>query len=214
LRRSALFPLLGWAAMAYSGGVKSELRKRIKDLLAGLPAEEVRRKSDLACQRLLAQEEYRGAKRIMAYVPLPAEADAAPIARAAWRDGKTVAVPKIDWDTETMSAAKVTTLDNHMVVGRHGVRSPEDGKLVAPEKIDLIVAPALAIDRQGNRLGRGGGYYDRFLAQPHLKAIICALVFGEQLLEELPHFWHDRPVHMVVTDEEVLRFSRGRQAEP
>ena len=75
-----------------------------------------------------------------------------------------------------------------------------------PQDIDLIVAPALAIDRHGRRLGRGGGYYDKFLAQPALRATICAFVFAEQLLDDLPHLPHDQPVDMVVTDAEVLRF--------
>jgi 5-formyltetrahydrofolate cyclo-ligase len=142
----------------------------------------------------------------MIYLPLPAEASPIAIARAAWREGKIVAAPKVDWETESMAPAVIASLGNHTVVGRHGVRSPDDGKVLGAGDLDLIVAPALGIDRQGNRLGRGGGYYDRFLAQPGVRAVVCAMVFSEQLLGDLPHVWHDRGVHMAVTDEEVLRF--------
>jgi 5-formyltetrahydrofolate cyclo-ligase len=201
-----VFPLPRRAAIAYSGGVKYELRNRLKTLLADMPPEDVRRKSQRACALLLSQEEFRDARKVMVYLALPAEADPGAVAQAAWREGKVVAAPKIDWDTETMSPAVISSLDNHTTVGRHGVRSPDDGLVLGIEELDLIVAPALGIDLHGNRLGRGGGYYDRFLAQHGVRAVICAMVFQEQMLEELPHAWHDRGVHMVVTDQQVMRF--------
>jgi 5-formyltetrahydrofolate cyclo-ligase len=66
----------------------------------------------------------------------------------------------------------------------------------------------MAYDRQGGRLGRGGGYYDRFLGQPGLRAVRCGLAFAEQVVDELPTAPHDQPVDIVVTDQEVLRFNR------
>ena len=178
----------------------------MKAVLSALPAEEVRRKSAAACRRLLAMEECRRARSVMIYLPLPAEADPSAVARAAWQEGKSVLAPKVDWISETMVPAEIASLDGHITVGRHGVLSPEDGKLWQPRDVDLLIVPALAIDRRGNRLGRGGGYYDRFLAQVGRPAVVCAMVFCEQLLEDLPHLPHDMGVEMVVTDSEVLRF--------
>ena len=192
--------------MPYIVPVKSELRQRMKASLAAMAAEDIRRKSAAACERLLTMEECRRARSVMIYLPLPAEADPTPIARAAWREGKTVLAPRVDWDSETMLPAEIDSLENHTAVGRHGIRSPDRGKVWRPRDIDLLVVPALAIDRRGNRLGRGGGFYDRFLAQDGLRAAVCAFVFQEQLLDELPHLPHDRPVGMVVTDGEILRF--------
>jgi 5-formyltetrahydrofolate cyclo-ligase len=145
----------------------------------------------------------------MIYLPLAGEADAGLVAAAAWREGKTVLAPKVDWTTETMAPARIQSLEEEMLVGRHGVRSPQDGSIWPVGDIDLIVAPALAIDRQGNRLGRGGGFYDRFLCRPGVRACVCALVHHEQLVGELPHVAHDMPVDMAVTDQEVLRFARS-----
>jgi 5-formyltetrahydrofolate cyclo-ligase len=186
--------------------VKKELRSRIQVLLAALPADDIRAKSRLACSRLIEQEEYRRARTVMLFLPMSAEADTGPIAQAAWRDGKTVLGPHIDWASRTILATEIASLSEGVDTSRLGVPNPKLGRTWRPADIDLIVAPALAIDRRGNRLGRGGGYYDRFLAQEGLRAVACALVFAEQLLDELPHLPHDRSVDMVVTDREVLRF--------
>jgi 5-formyltetrahydrofolate cyclo-ligase len=70
--------------------------------------------------------------------------------------------------------------------------------LVAPEEIDLILIPGLAFTRKGERLGRGGGYYDRFLARVGLRAVKLGICFKEQLLEELPIESHDARVDRVL----------------
>jgi len=65
----------------------------------------------------------------------------------------------------------------------------------------------MACDRRGNRLGRGGGYYDRFISQAD-GCLVCGLVFDGQLLDELPAEPHDQPVNMLATNVEFLRFAR------
>jgi len=97
--------------------------------------------------------------------------------------------------------------DDEMLVDQFGIRTPKNGQMWPYEDIDLIVVPALAFDRQGNRLGRGGGFYDRFLAEPRVHAVTVGLGFAEQLVEELPTHHYDRPVDMLVTDQHVLRFN-------
>ena len=91
-------------------------------------------------------------------------------------------------------------------VNGHGLRQPADGQQNPLDEIDLIVTPGLAFDRLGNRLGRGGGYYDRFLSADGLRAVTCGLAFAEQVVEKLPTGPGDRAVQMIVTDREVLRF--------
>ncbi|HET6441826.1 MAG TPA: 5-formyltetrahydrofolate cyclo-ligase, partial [Phycisphaerae bacterium] len=73
-------------------------------------------------------------------------------------------------------------------------------------EIDVVLAPCQAVDRSGNRLGKGGGFYDRFLARPDLRACIIAVAFQEQVLDEVPVGENDCRVQMVVTDAEVLSF--------
>jgi 5-formyltetrahydrofolate cyclo-ligase len=90
------------------------------------------------------------------------------------------------------------------------ILEPVDNEVLAAGDLDLIVAPALAYDRRGNRLGRGGGYYDRFISR-HSGALVCGLAFDGQLLDDLPAEPHDQPVNMVATNVEFLRFARKRE---
>jgi 5-formyltetrahydrofolate cyclo-ligase len=75
------------------------------------------------------------------------------------------------------------------------------------KEIDLVVTPALAFDREGNRLGRGGSYYDRFFANEELKAPRCGLAFAEQLVDSIPATRSDKPVDFLVTDERITYFN-------
>jgi 5-formyltetrahydrofolate cyclo-ligase len=75
----------------------------------------------------------------------------------------------------------------------------------------MVVAPGLGFDRKGNRLGRGGSYYDRFFTNKELKAPKCGFAFSEQVVETVPVTEHDVPVGMLVTDEEVLYFGKDKQ---
>jgi len=72
------------------------------------------------------------------------------------------------------------------------------------EEIDLVVAPALGFDRRGNRLGRGGSFYDRFFANDEVAAARCGFAFAEQVVESIPVTDSDEPVDFLVTDEEVI----------
>jgi 5-formyltetrahydrofolate cyclo-ligase len=76
----------------------------------------------------------------------------------------------------------------------------------------MVVAPGLGFDRKGNRLGRGGSYYDRFFTNKELKAPKCGFAFSEQVIETVPVTEHDVPVDMLVTDEEVLYFGKDKPA--
>ena len=104
-----------------------------------------------------------------------------------------------------MSAVEIRSLEDDFTPGAFGIREPV-GEPWPIDGIDLIVVPALAYDRRGNRLGKGGGFYDRFLALPSRRGVPCGLGFDEQLLDEVPTDDHDHPIDMVVTDKEVLRF--------
>ena len=69
----------------------------------------------------------------------------------------------------------------------------------------MVVAPGLAFDRKGNRLGRGGAYYDRFLSSAQLKATVCSLAFSEQIVDVVPVEEHDQRVDFIVTEEGIIK---------
>ena len=92
---------------------------------------------------------------------------------------------------------------------RLGITTYKIGQVWPLEDIDFIIVPALAYDHNGGRLGRGGGFYDRFLAHTEVKAVTCGLAFSEQLVDELPIHAHDYPVQILVTDKDVIRFEQA-----
>jgi len=100
-----------------------------------------------------------------------------------------------------MEIKEIKTWDGQLQKGAYGILEPrEEGSVsVAPEEVDLAVVPAVAFDREGHRLGRGKGYYDRLLARLRPEVPRIGLAFKEQLLERLPRRSHDQPVHAVLS---------------
>lgn len=186
--------------------MKHHFRKEMKAALAAMSANKAARQSALACRRVLELPEFQQARRVMLYIPMPSEVDTSEVAQEAWRMGKTVLVPKVDWDHVEMIAVPCASFDHDIVRGPYGLREPASNVEFPPEEIDFVVVPALAYDRTGRRLGRGGGFYDRFLAHSRLSAVPCGLAFGVQVIEHVPAAAHDRPVKLLVTDVETLRF--------
>ncbi len=86
----------------------------------------------------------------------------------------------------------------------YGPREPRERIAVDPETVDVVVTPGLAFDREGNRLGYGGGYYDRYLARMGDAILRVGVAFSLQLVGRVPHEHEDQPVDVVVTDQGVL----------
>jgi len=145
------------------------------------------------------------------YLSLPHELDTSEAILSAWQMGKTVVVPKVSWQQRHMIPVEITSLETGFSQEVMGLRNPITGAPVPFEEIDLVVTPGLAFDRKGNRLGRGGSYYDRFFTNKDLKAKKCGFAFAEQLIETVPVTEHDIPVDMLVTDEQTLYFGGDKQ---
>lgn len=191
--------------------MKQRIRQQVKSTLAEMSPEAAKAKSLRACEALAEQAEFRDARAVMVYLDIPHEVDTTHLILAAWQDDKTVLVPLVAWKYKHMTAVAIQSLDTGITETPAGLREPTNTEPWPVEMIDLVITPALAFDRKGNRLGRGGGFYDRFLASPGMRATTCGLAFSEQLVDELPVNDHDYAVDLVVTDTEVLRFN-GRAA--
>jgi len=187
---------------------KRRIRQLIRQRLEQMDPMARYARSLAACKHLTHQEEFIRAEAIMIYLSTDHEVDTASIALAAWQMDKTVTVPKVAWDHKHMVPVAITSLETDVAPGRNGVRQPNGDQPVLLAEIDLIVVPGLAFDRHGLRIGRGGGFYDRFLAAEDCRAVICGLAFHEQVVDDISAEPHDRAVGMLVTDEEVLRFQR------
>jgi 5-formyltetrahydrofolate cyclo-ligase len=187
---------------------KAQLRQELQKRLIGIPDDERKEKSRRACRNLIATPEFQNASAVMMYLSLPHELDTSEAILCAWQLGKTVVVPKVSWQQRHMIPVQINSLETGFSEEVAGLRNPVTGVPVPFEDIDLVVAPGLGFDRRGNRLGRGGSYYDRFFATKELKAPKCGFAFAEQVLESVPVTDHDVPVDFLVTDEEVLYFKQ------
>ncbi len=142
------------------------------------------------------------ASTVMMYLALDYEVDTEPALRAAWRLGKTVLVPKMFWEDRFMVPVRIDSLEDDFSIERvSGLRSPVSDVRTPLNQIDLVVVPALGFDRQGQRLGHGGGYYDRFFADERVRALRCGFGFCEQMVEAVPVYSTDQAVDLIVTDE-------------
>jgi 5-formyltetrahydrofolate cyclo-ligase len=153
----------------------------------------------------------------MIFMSMPSEVETSTLAVRAWQEGKNIAVPRIDWEAKRMEPVEIKSLDVGIQSsgpaapqGNAGapimIRQPTEGKVVPLGLIDMIVIPGLAFDRTGYRVGRGRGFYDRFLSQQDFQGVRCALAFHEQLqTSSIPCEPHDVPMDLIVTDREVVR---------
>lgn len=185
--------------------LKSQIRTTMKNLLENLKPDELHTRSVAAGSLLAATPQFRKAQMIMLFLSMPGEVETSTLVVRSWSEGKQVAVPRVDWDNIHMVPVEINSLDTGLKTVRYGVREPAVGKVVPLDLIDLIVVPGIAFDRNGYRVGRGRGFYDRFLAQRELRAVRCGLCFHEQLIEDVPREAHDATMDLIVTDREAIQ---------
>lgn len=183
---------------------KQVLREKILRRLRQQSESSRQSKSLAIGRRLFRTRYYRKAKRLLCYAAIDGEVQTRPILEKALSDGKEVFVPVVtDRARRTMVAAQVKDLEKDLAHrGHYGIPHPLrlSSKRISLRSLDLILLPGVAFDRRGNRLGRGGGYFDRFLAALPDGAPRIGLAFKFQLVERLPVETHDVPVSRVITE--------------
>jgi 5-formyltetrahydrofolate cyclo-ligase len=188
---------------------KRSLRSRIRQELRDVDPGDAARWSADICSKLASWPPFVGAKTVFTFRPFPGEVDVNPIARAGLALGKRVCLPRIDWATRTLAVVAVPSVDTGLIPDRQGIHEPRaDLPAIGPSEVDLVVVPGLAYDRSGNRLGRGAGFYDRFLSQAGLKAVLVSPAFRLQVLDTVPVDRWDVPVHAIVTESELIQVRR------
>jgi 5-formyltetrahydrofolate cyclo-ligase len=188
-------------------GSKSAIRKLLRARIQALSPEARHRKSQEACGLLIHSPEFAQARIVMLYLAMPLEVDTAPVALRCWQDNKTVVVPKVSWDQRRMLPVEITSLTNGLTSTRHGLLEPIAGNPIPINLIDLAIVPGIGFSPQGYRIGRGMGFYDRFLAQGEFMGTSCGLAFDEQVVDDIPVLDHDVALSMLVTDRGIRRFT-------
>jgi len=181
---------------------KSQARAIVRERIGAMAANQRREYGKRAQERFLSLPEYAGAHVLLVYIALDDEINTAEILEDARKRGKIVAAPIVDGAARTMTAA---VLDGTLEPGAFGIPEPRSVRDIAPTAIDLVVVPGRAFDAAGNRVGRGAGYYDRFLRlAPNV--FKCALAYECQKFKRLVTGPRDIPVDALVTEDALSRF--------
>ena len=185
---------------------KERIRKRVLAVRIGLDRGQVEVSGQAILERVLGLEAYRRAKLVHTYVSSKEnEVDTRALICTCLAQGKRVAVPVVMPGTKTLAHALIDGLDQ-LVVGPWGLAQPDPATatwLPAEARIDLVVVPGLAFDRRGQRIGWGGGYYDRFLAQ--VQTVKVGLCYDALVLDCIPGEPHDVPVDLVVAETAIYQ---------
>lgn len=173
---------------------KQELRRVIREKKRAMTQEEILTASALLAEQFYQTPQYKNAKTIYGYLPYNQEVRTVPMLRQALLDGKKVAVPKVYGDE--MRFIYMEDLEK-TATGYAGIPEPIADEPVAHDPTALVLMPGLAFDRTGNRMGYGGGFYDKFLAdEPDHPTV--ALCYEFQLLPSVPREEYDVPVDVVL----------------
>lgn len=183
------------------------IRRAIREERRTLPAGEHRSYSEQICQHIAKSPQFRRAQRIALYLPNDGEIDLQPLISEAWSRNKSCYLPVLMPFNENRLWFAPLEPGERMVRNRFGILEPDRNwyHMVKLWSIDLILMPLVAFDNRGNRMGMGGGFYDRSFAylrqrrswrKPHL----LGTGFELQRVEELPHQPWDIPLHSVVTE--------------
>lgn len=176
---------------------KQTLRNQMKTLLVGMTDEERNFQSNGICNKIISLPQFRDAGAVYLYYPLKTEPDTAAIFSEAIRLGKRVAYPVITGDELEF---RYVSDFSQFKPGALGTKEPDTSvcPLAEPEKDDrpIIVVPGLAFDKNGRRLGRGRGFYDRYLQKKDF-ALTIGCFFKGQLLDCIPYEEHDEKVSLL-----------------
>ena len=185
--------------------IRAEMSARVKNLSPVY----CREADEAICRWVLQSAQYREAKTVFCYVGTEREIDTMAILRTALRDGKTLAVPLCMPERGIMEARRIGGLGD-LVSGRYGILAPRlDCPPVSPEELDLVIAPCCTGNARGQRLGYGGGYYDRYLP---LTTCPTMLLCRHQLeRDDLPLESHDVLLDYFVTERGVTDCKAARE---
>jgi len=180
---------------------KSEIREHVRALRRSIPADYRAQAGRKAADIFVNSPLFLN--HIACYMAMPDELDTMPIIRAIWQAGKKCYLP-------VLSGGQVLSFvlyeeGDRLVANRYKILEPVSHKQIAADELDVVLVPLVAFDNAGNRLGTGGGFYDRtfsFLAgKTNRKPVLIGLGYDIQKVDELPRESFDVPLDGIITEK-------------
>jgi len=186
---------------------KKELRTRFREQVSKLTKGEREKFSYTIFQHVIDREEYSSATAVMVYASTDSEVITDELIMHILQNGKRCILPYCKPGPATLGIAEIIRPHSDLITGKYGIREPRSDirDNFLKSDLDLVLCPGLAFDREGNRLGRGKGYYDRFLAELSGRIPVIGICFSRQISETLfPFSYHDIAMDTVLTENGPL----------
>lgn len=174
--------------------MKNRIRKEVKKKRNDLSPGQKKRYAREIADKLFDTREWKEARSIMSYMDFMNEVETELIHKKALEEGKELLLPRTFPSTREMKGIVTESIDDY-VIGEYGIREPKGEKEGKP---DLVIVPGIAFDSDGNRIGYGGGYYDRYLEK--IRCAKIAVVYDFQVYEKVEAEEHDIPVDLIITN--------------
>lgn len=183
---------------------KAGLRERMRGAVRNVDAPGWAEASSAVCASVLLLEAYRNARVVMMYHPTSRELSLRSVGEACWRTGRRVCLPRAEWTTGVLHVHSIRGWEEGLGEPRRGIREPVATLAGVPYgEIDLVLVPGVAFDSRGGRIGRGAGFYDRFLSL--VRAVKVGVCLDAQVVDEVPMGEGDVRLDWVVTPTRVFQ---------
>lgn len=184
---------------------KSDIRKDILYKRNSLSESEIINNSKIISLRVIATKEYQSSKSIGAYYPTGSEVKTFDIIKHSIDNKKEIGLPRVI-DSTIIKFFKIIEDSFEKIKftkGKYGIFE-NSMSTTSIDQMDLLIIPGIAFDLQGNRIGYGKGYYDRFLSSRKTKYVI-GLAYETQVINESPNNHYDIPVNIIITEKRTIR---------
>lgn len=186
---------------------KKVIRERLLERRSGMSGPDVDSMSRCIVKAVQGLKQWGQAREVLLYWPIRNEVDIRPLLHESWDSGKKLFMPCCRRDEPGIMDFGVVRAEQDLLSGSFGIKEPCRSRCEFPDAVspDIIVVPGVGFDRNGYRIGFGGGYYDRFLARPQKDNFLAVGVcYSFQLVEGFPIEPWDKAVELICTDKEMI----------
>lgn len=185
--------------------MKKELRKEIIKKRRLLNPKELEDKSHLILDKIMHSVDILRDMNVMIYMDYKNEVKTKDILQYIISQNAHVILPRVDMSNHTLTLHRVENT-KELILSDYGILEPKLGyNTVTINDVDLILAPGVAFDKRGYRLGYGGGFYDQLLSHKRKEVQVVALAFDCQMVETVPTEPHDYRMDMIITESSVFK---------
>ena len=172
-------------------------RRQAHMAMAGLSLGQAAEDSQAVCQLIFESDAWKQAAQLLLYIPILGEIDINPLIKKGLEVRKEIALPRFSPENNAYEACAIPNL-GELVIGKFGIPEPSLGcQKIGTKQLDLVIVGGVAFDGLGGRLGRGGGFFDRLLAD--ISAKKCGVCFDQQVHSDVPMERHDVKMDMIAT---------------